>query len=173
ESGDQRQDVLRQLGLVERQEYQWHNYPAREEQRLAGRAVTPGLPGGAEVLQPRERRNYPREGCERHDRQIVPERRGPMEAPRRDPLERLAQEYVAREVRMPDRDDDEPGEGDRAEQREPTPREQSPHGCADGERVRDQREQRDCDGDRAFGEGAGRHRGPGGDGPLVGEPDDG
>ena len=168
----QRQHVLWQLGLVEGQEQERHDHPARQQQGLARRSVAPGVPGGAPVSHARERRDDPGEGRDGHDGQVVPERRGAVEAPRGDPLERLSEEHVTGEVGMLDRHDDEPGEGDRPKQREPTPRKQPPHGRGRGERVRHERQERDRDGDRAFGEGAGGHRRPGGDGPFVCEPED-
>src|SRR2546427_12573919 len=62
--------------------------------------VTPSVPGGPPVSHTRERRNYPGKRRERDDGQVVPERCGTVEAPRRDPLERLAEEHIAGEIRM-------------------------------------------------------------------------
>src|SRR5947208_2358212 len=83
---------------------------AGEQQRLARGRVAASGPRGAPVAQAREPRNDPGEGRHRNDRQVVPERRRAMEARGRDAGERLAQEHVAGEVRMRDRDGDEPGQ---------------------------------------------------------------
>src|SRR5207247_7875077 len=103
EGRDQREHVLRQLGLIERQEYERHDHPAREEQGFTGCRVAPSVPGGPPVSYTRECRDYPGKRRERDDGQVVPERCGAVEAPRRDPLERLAEEHIAGEIRMLDR----------------------------------------------------------------------
>src|SRR5204863_3988839 len=104
EGRDQRKYVLRQLGLIERQEYERHDHPAREEQRLTGCRVTPSGPGGPPVSHTRERRDDPGKRRERDDGQVVPERCGTVEAPRRDPLERPAEGHVPGERRVLDRE---------------------------------------------------------------------
>src|SRR2546426_3656791 len=121
----------------------------------------------------REGRHDPRERGDRQDRQIVPERRRPMKARRGHPLQSLAHEDVGRELRVAERDREEPRQRDEREHGEPAPGEQASHWGAGRERVGHDGEEDERQGDRSLGERGGAERGPRGDRPALEEEEDG
>ena len=169
----ERQHVLRQLRLVEREKQQRDDHPRGEEQRLPRRRLAPSTPQVACAPHAREGRHDPRERGDRQDRQIVPERRRPMKARRGHPLQSLAHEDVGRELRVAERDREEPRQRDEREHGEPAPGEQASHRGAGRERVGHDGEEDERQGDRSLGERGGAERGPRGDRPALEEEEDG
>src|SRR6266550_1809100 len=91
--------------------------------RLPTPIHAPGQPGPAPVSQTSERGDNPRERGDGNDRQIVPERRGPVEALRGYALEGLAHEDVMREFGDAMRHRKKPRERDHGERGESGERE--------------------------------------------------